>query len=115
MSKKAVYSPGPSLIIRRAFAGRVSPLNFLLVLGFFSTLVLLYISLHVHFFSISQNISHRCEKLSDLMDRNARLTAEFNEMISPERIIPIARGRLGMRAGSTEEVKRLAMYDEELL
>jgi hypothetical protein len=112
MRKNTGYSAGVSLIIKRALEGRISPLNFLLILGFFCSLVLLYISLHVYFFSMSQDISERRDKLDVLIDNNVRLTAEYNDLISPDRIIPIVR-ELGMRAGSPSEIKRLALYESK--
>jgi hypothetical protein len=112
MRKISGHSAGVSLIIKRALEGRMSPLNFLLVLGFFCSLVLLYISLHVYFFSMSQDISERRDKLELLMDNNVRLTAEYNDLVSPDRIIPIVR-KLGMRVGSPAEIKRLALYESK--
>jgi hypothetical protein len=96
------------LFVKRAIEGRVSPVSFLLVLGFLSSLVLLYISLHVYFFNVSNDIVASREKLDYLMDRNARLTAQYNELAAPGRIIPMAKD-LGMRAGSSDEVHRLAL------
>jgi len=74
-------SSGLSFIVKRALEGRISPLNFLLLLGFISSLVLLYISLH------------------------------FYDLVSAERIIPISK-KLGLRAGTPHEVRRLAIYEE---
>jgi hypothetical protein len=42
------------------------------------------------------------------MDANVRLMASYNVLASPGRIIPMARD-LGMRAGSSEEIRRLAL------
>ncbi|MCK4237407.1 MAG: hypothetical protein KAX38_09840 [Candidatus Krumholzibacteria bacterium] len=109
MSTGNIYLSGISLIVKRALQGRVSPLNFLLILGFFSSLVLLYISLHVQFFTISSDISEGSERRELLMDQNVRLTAVHNELTSPDRIIPIAK-QFGMRAGSPDEIRRLALY-----
>ncbi|MBN1884975.1 MAG: hypothetical protein JW876_05580 [Candidatus Krumholzibacteriota bacterium] len=101
--------PDIPTIVRQALHGRLSSLNFLLLLGFFSTIVLLYISLHVHFFSISQQIADSTDRLEMLRGRNVVLTASYNDLVSPERIIPIATG-YGMRAGSPGEMTRLALY-----
>ena len=95
-------------IVRRALERRVTPLSFLLIVGFFSTLVLLYISLHVYFFNISNDIAASRERVDALMDANVRLMAVYNELAAPGRIIPLAQ-ELGMRAGSTDEVRRLAL------
>jgi len=99
---------GLYLVVKRALEGRVTPLTFLLILGFFSSLVLLYISLHVYFFNISNDIVASGERVDALMDANVRLMAVYNELASPGRIIPMAQG-LGLRAGSTDEVRRLAL------
>jgi hypothetical protein len=99
---------GLYLVVKRALEGRVTPLTFLLILGFFSSLVLLYISLHVYFFNISNEIVASGERVDALMDANVRLMAVYNELASPGRIIPMAQG-LGLRAGSTDEVRRLAL------
>ena len=114
MSERAGFTPGMSLIIKRALEGRISPLSFLLILGFFSSLVLLYISLHVHFFTISQDISKDSERLGALMDSNVRLMARYNELISADRIIPMVE-ELGFRAGTPDEMKRLALYEDKKL
>jgi cell division protein FtsL len=108
MNSNSGYSSGFYLLVKRALEGRVTPLTFLLILGFFSTLVLLYISLHVYFFNISNEISTSSERVDALMDANVRLMASYNVLASPGRIIPMAR-ELGMRAGATEEVHRLAL------
>jgi cell division protein FtsL len=96
------------LFIKRALEGKMSPVPFLLILGFFSSLVLLYISLNVYFFNISTEIVDIRKRCDSLMDENVRLTAQYNELASPGRIIPMAK-LLGMRAGSSEEVHRLAL------
>ena len=101
-------SSGFYLLVKRALEGRITPLTFLLILGFFSTLVLLYISLHVYFFNISNEISASSERVDTLMDANVRLMASYNVLAAPGRIIPMARD-LGMRAGATEEVRRFAL------
>ncbi len=108
MNQNSGYSSGFYLLVKRALEGRITPLTFLLILGFFSTLVLLYISLHVYFFNISNEISASSERVDTLMDANVRLMASYNVLASPGRIIPMARD-LGMRAGSSEEVERFAL------
>jgi len=99
---------GLCAIVRRALEGRLTPLSFLLIVGFFSTLVLLYISLHVYFFNISNDIAASSERVDALMDANVRLMAVYNGLAAPGRIIPLAL-ELGMRAGSIDEVQRLAL------
>jgi hypothetical protein len=94
--------------MRRALEGRLTPLTFLLILGFFSSLVLLYISLHVYFFNVSNEIVADRERVDVLMDANVRLTAVYNELAAPARILPMAK-ELGMRASAPEEMRRLAL------
>jgi hypothetical protein len=96
-------------IIKKILEGRISPLNFLLILGFLSTLVLLYVSLHVHFLSVSRDIRDCREKLLMLRDQKARLTTRYNEMISPGQIIPAAK-QLGLKPGDPGEIIRFALY-----
>jgi len=108
MNANTGYPSGLFLVVKRALEGRVTPLTFLLILGFFSSLVLLYISLHVYFFNISNDIVASGERVDALMDANVRLVAVYNELASPGRIIPMAQG-FGLRAGSTDEVRRLAL------
>lgn len=93
---------------KRVLEGRISPLQFIVLLGSFSTLVLLYISLHVCFFNISNDIAAANERIEGLMERNVRLVSRYNELAAPSRIIPLARD-LGMRPGSHEDVERLAV------
>jgi hypothetical protein len=108
MNANASYPSGLYAFVKRALEGRVTPLSFLLILGFFSTLVLLYISLHVYFFNMSNTIVASSERVDALIDANVRLMAAYNELAAPARIIPMAQ-RLGMRAGSVDEVRRLAL------
>ena len=108
MSTNTGDSSGMYHFIKRALEGRVTPLQFLLILGFFSSLMLLYISLHVHFFNMSNEIVMNRERLDVLMDANVRLMAVYNDLSSPGRIIPMAQG-LKMRPGSSGEVRRLAL------
>jgi hypothetical protein len=108
MNANAVYPWGLHTIVRRALEGRLTPVIFLLILGFFSTLVLLYISLHVYFFNISNTIVASSERVDALIDSNVRLMAAYNYLAAPARIIPLAQ-ELGLRTGSTDEVQRLAL------
>ncbi len=96
-------------IVKKVLEGRISPLNFMIMLGFFSTLILFYISLHVHFLSMAADIRDCRERLLMMRDQNARLTTRYNEMISPSRIIPAAR-QLGLKAGKHGEIIRFALY-----
>jgi hypothetical protein len=108
MNANTGYPSGLYTIVKRALQGRITPLTFLLILGFFSSLVLLYISLHVYFFNISNDIAASSERVDALMDTNVKLMAVYNDLAAPGRIIPLAQG-LGLRAGATDEVRRLAL------
>ncbi|GEM_PF-3025389 len=111
MNRNKGYSFGITYLIRRALEGRISSLGFLVVLGFFSSLVLLYLALHVHFIGISRDINEISERVKILKERNVCLKAEYNDLISPERIIPIVQG-FGMRPGSPDEMRRFAVYQD---
>lgn len=104
-------SSGLSFIVKRALEGRISPLNFLLLLGFISSLVLLYISLHFYVYNISEEIATSRERAELLENKNGRLMIDYNDLVSAERIIPISK-KLGLRAGTPHEVRRLAIYEE---
>jgi len=108
MNQRADCPSGVYLFIKRALEGRMTPLTILLVVGFFSSLILLYISLGVYFFNMSNDIVASHERLDVLRDANVRLTAVYNDLAAPGRIIPMAQG-FGMRAGSSGEVQRLAL------
>lgn len=99
-----------AMVIKRTMEGRISPVNFLLIVGFFSSLVLLYISLHVHFQTLSGDINEAMRVKEKLNEEKTFLTAEHNRLISPDRIIPLVH-ELGLRAGSSDEVKRIAWYN----
>jgi hypothetical protein len=110
MKKFNLRSFGITTLIRRALEGNISPFNFALVLGFFSSLVILYIALHVHSYTVSEGITEGTEKLELLLDENAFLTARYNDLVSPERIIPLVE-QMGMRPGNPEQVDRFALYE----
>lgn len=98
---------------RRVLEGRVSPLQFLIIVGAFATLLLLYISLHVCFFTLSTELEAANVHRDALTESNARLIERYNELAAPARIIPLARD-LGMRAGAHDEVERFALDEEAL-
>jgi len=108
MNANTGCSSGLNLIIKRALEGRITPLLFLLVLGFFSSLALLYISLHVYFFNLSNDIATSSDHVDALMETNVRLMASYNELTAPARIIPMAL-ELGMRPGTAENTQRLVL------
>jgi len=111
MNTSKTHSYGLSLFIKKALEGRIGPMNFILLLGFVSSLLLLYISLHFYFFNISEQIELSTEREKVLMNESARLLTEYNDLTSPERIIPLAK-KLLMRASTPEEVERLAVFEE---
>lgn len=103
---------GISTLLRRAIEGRIGPLNFLIVLGFLSSLLLLYISLHVHAESVSTRIDE-CRKRRDMLqDEKTYLMAERNELSKAERILPLVE-RFGMVPGSADQVHRVACYEPD--
>ena len=102
-----------STLIRRALEGKVGTVGLILILGFFSSLVLLYISLHVYFLDISEKIESERVKLLRLTNDNLYLKSRYHELISPKKIIPLAR-RLGMRPGSSEEIMNVAIKEKDV-
>ena len=101
---------GLSIFIKKALEGRIGPMNFILLLGFVSSLLLLYVSLHFYFYNISEQIELGTEREKVLMNESVRLLTEYNDLTSPERIIPLAK-KLRMRASTPGEVERLAVYE----
>ena len=111
MKSHSHYLDIVSIVLRKTFEGRLSPLNFLLILGFFSSLVMLYISLHVHFYSLSERISEGEKRREMLREEKIYLIAEHDRLTSHERIVPIVQD-LGFRAGYSSEISRVALYDD---
>ena len=112
MSKHSTDLFGLSLIIKKAIEGRVGPLSFILLLGFVSSLLLLYISLGFHIFSISEQLDAAIEREKMLQNENGRLKSTYNELTSREKIIPYAE-LLDMRECTSGEVERLAVYEQD--
>ncbi len=112
MSKRSTDLFGLSLIIKRAIEGRIGPLSFILLLGFISSVLLLYISLGFHIFSISEQLDAAIEREKMLQNENGRLRSTYNELTSREKIIPYAK-LLEMRECTSGEVERLAVYEQE--
>lgn len=101
---------GISTLFRKALEGRIGTLNFLIVLGFLSSLLLLYISLHVHAESVTTRIDE-CRKRCDMLrDEKTYLMAERNELSRAERILPLVE-RIGLVPGSADQVHRVACYE----
>ncbi|MDD3642146.1 MAG: hypothetical protein PHQ19_01595 [Candidatus Krumholzibacteria bacterium] len=101
---------GISTVLRRALEGRIGPLNFLILLGSLSSLLLLYISLHVHAESIMTRIDESRKRCDMLRDEKTTLMAERNELSKAERILPLVE-RFGMVPGSADQVHRVACYE----
>ena len=110
MNTNNTQAYGLSLFIKKTLEGRIGPMNFILLLGFVSSLLLLYISLHFYFFNISEQIELCTEREKVLMNESARLLTEYNDLTSPDRIIPMAK-KLRMRASMPEEIERLAVFE----
>jgi hypothetical protein len=108
MSSRNVGQPRLYHFMKRVLEGRVSPLEYIALIGSFSTLVLLYISLHVCFFNLSKEIAAEGDRFETLLERNVRLMARYNELAAPARIIPLAIG-YGMQPGTPNEVERFAV------
>lgn len=112
MSKRNTDLLGLSVIIKKAIEGRVGPLSFILLLGFVSSLLLLYISLGFHIFSLSEQLDAAIEREELLQNENGRLRSTYNELTSREKIIPYAK-LLEMRECTSDEVERLALYESD--
>ena len=112
MSKRNTDLFGLSLIIKKTIEGRVGPLSFILLLGFVSSVLLLYISLGFHIFSISEQLDAASEREKMLQNENGRLRSTYNELTSREKIIPYAE-LLDMRECTSGEVERLAVYEQD--
>ena len=78
MSKRNTDLFGLSLIIKKTIEGRVGPLSFILLLGFVSSVLLLYISLGFHIFSISEQLDAASEREKMLQNENGRLRSTYN-------------------------------------
>lgn len=107
MRQASGYFEQLSMIVKRALEGRMGPFNFLIILGFFSSLVLLYISLHVHLDGISTKIDEGTSLRQALEDEKIFLMSKRNELISADRIIPLAEAA-GMRPGAPDQIHRVA-------
>jgi hypothetical protein len=98
------------MMVKRALEGKMGPFNFLVILGFFSSLVLLYISLQVHLDGISRSIEEGTRLRQTLEDERICLMSRMNELVSADRIIPLAEAA-GMQPGSPDQIHRVA-YSE---
>jgi hypothetical protein len=96
-----------SMMVKRALEGKMGPFNFMVILGFFSSLVLLYISLHVHLEGISTRIEEGTRHRQALEDEKIDLVLIRNDLLSADRIIPMAEAA-GMRPGTPDQIHRVA-------
>ena len=101
-----------SMIVKRALEGKMGPFNFLIILGFFSSLVLLYISLHVHLDGISTRIDEGMKRRQALRDEKLDLMSHRNRLASAERIIPLAEAA-GMQPGVPDQIHRIAYCEPD--
>jgi len=101
-------------IVQKILAGKITPFNFLVLLGFIASLSLLYIYMQVYSSSLSERINRSSKKLRSLRKDNIRLTVEYNSLIKPERIIPRAL-KLGMKRGSSYSISDLTMNRNQRL
>lgn len=97
-------------LFRKAIEGKIGAFNFLITLGFLLSLLLLFVSLHVHFETISRRIEDGNRHRSSLRDQKTRLISERNDLVSPERILPLAE-KSGLEPGSPRQVHRVAWYE----
>ncbi len=104
-----VYIDQLTTMMKRAMEGRMGPVNFLIILGFFSSLILLYISLHVQLDGISTRIEEGTRLRQALEDEKLFLMSRRNELASAERIIPLAEAA-GMQPGEPDRIHRIAFY-----
>ena len=106
------YIDNLSMIVKRALEGKMGPFNFLIILGFFSSLVLLYISLHVHLDGISMRIEEETRKKAALAEERVRLISVRNKLVSADRIIPLAKAA-GMQPGTPDQIHRIAYCEPD--
>jgi len=102
------------LIVRRTMQGRITPVNFLILVGFAATLALFYICMHVYSYTISEQLSSASARARFLREKRIWLMADYNSLISPDKIIPEVQ-RMGMRPGSRVDISELTLYGNDRL
>jgi hypothetical protein len=102
------------MVLRRALEGRMGPFNFLVILGTFSSLMLLYISLHVHLDGISTRIEEETRLRQSLEAEKIHLMQRKNELVSAARIIPLAE-EAGLQPGDPDQIHRVAYCEPDEL
>jgi hypothetical protein len=103
-----------SMMLKKVLEGKMGPFNFLIILGFFSSLMLLYISLHVHLDGISTKIEEGTRLRQTLEDEKISLMTRRNELVSAERIIPLAEAA-GLQPGAPDQIHRVAYCEPDEL
>lgn len=101
-------------LVQKILAGKITPFNFLVLLGFIASLSLLYIYMQVYSSSLSERINRSSKYLRSLRKDNIRLTVEYNSLIKPERIIPRAL-KLGMKRGCSYSISDLTLNRNQRL
>jgi len=97
------------VLISRVLSGKISQLNFLIMLGFAATLAMLYIGFHVYSYSLSEGISDCSKRRTFLREQKIWLLADYNTLIAPAKIIPEVE-KMGMRQGSSVNISELTLY-----
>jgi cell division protein FtsL len=103
-----------SALVQKILTGRITPFNFLILLGFVASLTLLYICLQIYSSNLSERINSSSKTMRSLRKENIRLTVEYNRLIKPERIIPKAL-KLGMKRGSSYNINDLTLERNQRL
>lgn len=107
MSTGQRYINHLSMMVKRTLEGKMGPFNFLIILGFFSTLVLLYISLQVHLDGIYKEIEAGTRVRKALETEQVCLMSRWNKLVSADRIIPLAEAA-GLHPGVPDQIHRVA-------
>lgn len=108
MKKKNNYY-SVQVIIKRILEGRITPVNFLILVGFAASLALLYICLHVYSYTLSEQVNSASSRARFLREKKIWLMADYNKLTSPEKIIPEVQ-KMGMRPGSSVDISELTLY-----
>ena len=101
-------------IVQKILTGKITPFNFLVLLGFIASLSLLYIYMQIYCSSLSDRINSCTTEMRSLRKENIKLMVEYNQLIKPERIIPMAL-KLGMKRGSSHSINDLTLERNQRL
>ncbi len=102
------------LILKRTVQGRITSVNFLILVGFAATLALFYICMHVYSYTLSEQLSSASARARFLREKKIWLMADYNGLISPDKIIPEVQ-KMGMRPGSRVDISELTLYRNDRL